>query len=102
MRIPLRLTMTSSAGTSVSCEPIQYQDSTDRNTTTQADIICDQEDVEMYDRDYNNTSFTNPSVEWEIANKKMPPNSAPKEEEEICFGMVSLRILNFTLNSIKG
>jgi hypothetical protein len=95
--------MTSSAGTSVSCEPIQHQDSTDRNTTTQADIICDQEDVEMYDRDFNNTSFTQPSVEeWELANKEMPPNSAPKEEEEICFGMVSLRILKYTLKGIEG
>jgi hypothetical protein len=95
--------MTSSAGTSVPCEPIQYQDSTNRNTTTQADIICDQEDVEIYDRDYNNTSFTNPSVEeWELANKEMPPNSAPKEEEEICFGMVSLRILKYTLKGIEG
>jgi hypothetical protein len=95
--------MTSSAGTSVPCEPIQYQDSTNRNTTTQADIICDQEDVEIYDRDYNNTSFTNPSVEeWELANKEMPPNSTPKEEEEICFGMVSLRILKYTLKGIEG
>jgi hypothetical protein len=95
--------MTSSAGTSVPCEPIQYQDSTNRNTTTQADIICDQEDVEIYDRDYNNTSLTNPSVEeWELANKEMPPNSAPKEEEEICFGMVSLRILKYTLKGIEG
>lgn len=95
--------MTSSAGTSVPCEPIQYQDSTNRNTTTQADIICDQEDVEIYDRDYNNTSFTNPSVEeWELANKEMLPNSAPKEEEEICFGMVSLRILKYTLKGIEG
>jgi hypothetical protein len=95
--------MTSSAGTSVPCEPIQYRDSTNRNTTSQADIICDQEDVEIYDRDCNNTSFTSPSVEeWELANKKVFPNSVPQEEEEICFGMVSLRILKFTLKDIEG
>lgn len=92
--------MTSTPRTWVSCERTQYQDSNNYTTTPHAITLSDHEDVKVYDGACNNTYLTQTSAEeWKLANKNLPANSVPEEEEEICFGMVSLRMQMMTVKA---
>jgi hypothetical protein len=85
--------MTSTSRTRVPCECTQYQDSNNHKTTPHAIALSVDEDVKVYDSACNNTSLTQTSTEErKLANEKPLPNSVPEEEEEICFGMVLLRM----------
>ena len=92
--------MTGIPRTWVPCERTQYQDSDNHTTTPYAITISDYEDVKVYDGTCNNTSLTQTSAEeWKLANKDVLPNSGSVEEEEICFGMVSLRMQMMTVKA---
>ena len=95
--------MTSTPRTWVPCERTQYQDSDNHTTTPHAIALSDHEDVNVRDGACNNTSLTQTSVEeWKLANKNLLPNSVPEEEEEICFGMVSLRMQMMIVRASRG
>lgn len=94
--------MTSTPRTWVSCERTQYQDSNNYTTTPHPITLSNHEDMTLYDGACNNTYLTQISAEeWELANKNLPANSVPEEEEEICFGMVSLRMQMITVKAAR-
>jgi hypothetical protein len=85
--------MTSIPRTWIPCERTQCQDSNNRKTTTHAITLSDHEGVKVYDGACNNTSLAQMSAEdCKLVNIKVLPNSVTEEEQEICFGMVSLRM----------
>jgi hypothetical protein len=95
--------MTSTSRTWVSYERTQYQDSNNHKITPHAIALSDHEDVDVCGGACNNTSLTQTSAEeWKLANKKLLANSVPEEEEEICFGMVSLRMQMMIVRAPRG
>jgi hypothetical protein len=95
--------MTRTSRTKDPCERTQYQDSNNHKTVPHAIALSDHENVKVGDGACNNTSLTQTSTEEsKLANKKLLPNSVFEEEEEICFGMVSLRMQMMTVKAPRG
>jgi hypothetical protein len=94
--------MTSTPRTWVPCERTQYQGSNNHTTTPYAIALSDHEDVEVCSGACNNASLTQTSTEeWKLASKNVLPNSVPEGEEEICYGMVSLRMQMMTAKALR-
>ena len=97
---PLDSLMTSTPRTWVPCECTQCQDSNNHTTTPYALTISDYEDVKVYDGTCNNTFFTQISTEEQnLVDKDVLPTGVLVAEEEICFGMVSLRMQMMTVKA---
>jgi hypothetical protein len=93
--------MTSTPRTWVPCERTQYQGLNNHTTTPYAIALSDHEDVEVCGGGCNNASLTRTSAEeWKLANKDVLPNSVPVGEE-ICFGMVLLRMQMMTVKATR-
>jgi hypothetical protein len=89
--------MISTPRTWVPCERTQHQDPNNHTTTPHAITLSDHEDAKAYDGACNNVYLTQTSAEeWKLAGENVLANSVPEEEEEICFGMVSLRMQMMT------